>query len=443
MELKNVEKQEKSITALTIEISAEELETAKEQAYKKNGKRMTVPGFRKGKAPRKIIESLYGDGVFFEDALNICYPAAYDKAVAESGIKPVAPADVKISEMTEGGAVILECKVPVEPEVTLGEYKGLSVEKEEAKVLVADVKAELDRMAQRLARTQSVERAAKKDDTVVIDFEGFIGDEAFEGGKGENYDLKLGSGSFIPGFEEQLIGCKAGEEKDVVVTFPEEYHAPELAGKEATFKCTVHEVKETILPAIDDEFAKDVSETAETLEDLKKEVKDRLLAQKADTYERDYEEALLTAVIEGMQAEIPEAMIEVQLDNVMQDFGYRLQMQGMQLEQYAQMNGMEMGQFRSMFRPQADRQVKVRLALQKIVETEGLDVSEEEVDAKYQELASQYGMELDQVKKALPADTITGDMKLDKAIALIKDTSKPKKKTKKKADDAAEGESAE
>ena len=445
MELKKVEKLEKSITALTIEISAEELEAAKEQAFKKNGKRITVPGFRKGKAPRKVIESLYGDGVFFEDALNICYPKAYDAAIAESGIKPVAPADVQISEMTDAGAVVLECKVPVEPEVTLGEYKGLSVEKEEAKVLVADVKAELDRIAQRLARTQSVERAAKKGDTTVIDFEGFVDGVAFEGGKGENYDLKLGSGSFIPGFEDQLIGCKAGEEKDVVVTFPTEYHAAELAGKEATFKCTVHEVKETILPAIDDEFAKDVSETAETLDDLKKEVKERLLAQKSDMFERDYEEALLTAVIDGMQAEIPEAMIEVQLDNVMQDFGYRLQMQGMNLEQYAQMSGMEMGQFRAMFRPQAERQVKVRLALQKIVETEGLDVTAEEIDAKYQELASQYGMELEQVKKALPADTITGDMKLDKAIALIKDTSKPKKKTKKKAEDesAETAESAE
>ena len=268
MELKNVEKLEKSITALTIEISAAELETAKDQAFKKNGKKITVPGFRKGKAPRKVIEGLYGDGVFFEDALNICYPKAYEEALEKSGIKAVAPADVEISEMTESGAVVLICKVPVEPEVTLATTRGISlVEKEEAKVLVADVKAELDRMAQRLARTETVERAAKKNDTVVIDFEGFVDGTAFEGGKGENYDLKLGSGTFIPGFEDQLIGTKAGQEKDVVVTFPTEYHAPELAGKEATFKCTVHEVKEKIiLPAIDDEFAKDVSETAETVE---------------------------------------------------------------------------------------------------------------------------------------------------------------------------------
>ncbi|MBS5144679.1 MAG: trigger factor [Butyricicoccus pullicaecorum] len=442
MELKNVEKLEKSITALTIEISAAELEAAKDQAFKKNGKKITVPGFRKGKAPRKVIEGLYGDGVFFEDALNICYPKAYDEALEKSGIKAVAPADVELSEMTESGAVVIVCKVPVEPEVTLGDYKGISVEKEEAKVLVADVKAEIDRMAQRLARTETVERAAKKNDTVVIDFEGFVDGVAFEGGKGENYDLKLGSGTFIPGFEDQLIGTKAGQEKDVVVTFPTEYHAPELAGKEATFKCTVHEVKETIMPAIDDEFAKDVSETAETVEDLKKEVKERLLAQRTETFERDYEEALLTAVIDSMQAEIPEAMVEVQLDNVMQDFGYRLQMQGMQLDQYAKMNGMDMTQFRGMFRPQADRQVKVRLALQKIVELENLDVTEDEIEAKYKELAEQYGMEVEQVKKALPADSITSDMKLDKAVSLIKDNAKPKKKSKKKAEEKA-SESAE
>ena len=438
MELKNVEKLEKSIVALTIEISADELEAAKEQAYKKSRNRITVPGFRKGHAPRKIIENLYGDGVFFEDALNICYPKAYEEAVKQADIKAVAPADVNVSDMTDAGAVVLVCKVPVEPEVTLGEYKGLSVEKEEAKVLAADVKAELDRMAQRLARTQTVERAAKKNDTVNIDFEGFVDGTAFEGGKGENYELKLGSGTFIPGFEDQLIGTKAGDEKDVVVTFPEEYHAKELAGKEATFKVKVHEVKETITPAIDDEFAKDVSEKAETLDDLKKEVKERLLAQKSEVFERDYEEALLTAVIDGMQADIPEAMIEVQLDNVMQDFSYRLQMQGMKMDQYAKMSGMDMQQLRGMFRPQAERQVKVRLALQKIVETENIDVTEDEVAAKYKELAEQYGMQEEQVKKALPADTITSDMKLDKAIALIKDSAKPKKKTKKKAEAKAE-----
>ena len=371
MELKNVEKLEKSIVALTIEISADELEAAKEQAYKKSRNRITVPGFRKGHAPRKIIENLYGDGVFFEDALNICYPKAYEEAVKQADIKAVAPADVNVSDMTDAGAVVLVCKVPVEPEVTLGEYKGLSVEKEEAKVLAADVKAELDRMAQRLARTQTVERAAKKNDTVNIDFEGFVDGTAFEGGKGENYELKLGSGTFIPGFEDQLIGTKAGDEKDVVVTFPEEYHAKELAGKEAVFKCKVHKVEETILPELDDEFAKDVSDTCETLDDLKKEISDRLKKERQEAADRAFEDKLMDVVIEGMKADIPQAMVESQIDSFVQDFGYRLQMQGMTLEQYIKMTGTEMGAFRAMFRDQADRQVKTRLALEKVAEQIG------------------------------------------------------------------------
>ena len=242
MELKNVEKQEKSIVALTVEISAEEIDAAKEKAYKKNRKSITVPGFRKGKAPRKLIENLYGDGVFFEDALNICYPDVFEKAVAEAKIEPVAQADVEIQDMTETGAVVLLCKVPVEPEVTLAEYKGIEAERAEVKVMAADVKAELERMAQRFARTETVERAAKKNDTVSIDFEGFLDGVAFEGGKGENHPLKLGSGTFIPGFEDQLIGCKAGDEKDVVVTFPEDYGVSDLNGQEVTFTVTINGV---------------------------------------------------------------------------------------------------------------------------------------------------------------------------------------------------------
>ena len=436
MELKNVEKLEKSIVALTIEISADELEAAKEQAYKKSRNRITVPGFRKGHAPRKIIENLYGDGVFFEDALNICYPKAYEEAVKQADIKAVAPADVNVSDMTDAGAVVLVCKVPVEPEVTLGEYKGLSVEKEEAKVLAADVKAELDRMAQRLARTQTVERAAKKNDTVSIDFEGFVDGTAFEGGKGENYELKLGSGTFIPGFEDQLIGTKAGDEKDVVVTFPEEYHAKELAGKEATFKCKVHEVKETITPAIDDEFAKDVSEKAETLDDLKKEVKERLLAQKSEVFERDYEEALLTAVIDGMQADIPEAMIEVQLDNVMQDFSYRLQMQGANLDTYFKYTGSTMESLRESFRPGAERNVRTRLALEAVVKAENITPTEDEIEEEYRKIASGYNMDIQKVKDSIPLSGVTADICLNKALELIKANAvKPAKKEDKKESD--------
>ncbi|MCI8880089.1 MAG: trigger factor, partial [Clostridiaceae bacterium] len=271
MELKKTEKLEKSVVALTMEISAAEFEKAKNQAFKKAGRNIQVPGFRKGKAPRMLIEKMYGD-VFFEDALNIVYPDAMEKAVEESGIKPVGPADVELGEGAPEGGVVLIAKVPVEPEVTLGEYKGLAAEKASVSVPAKEVKEELERMAKRMARVENVERKAKKGDTVTIDFEGFIDGVPFDGGKGENHDLELGSGSFIPGFEDQLIGCKPGDEKDVEVTFPEEYHAEELKGKPAVFKCTVHAVKQTILPEMDDEFAKDVSETAETIDDLKKEI---------------------------------------------------------------------------------------------------------------------------------------------------------------------------
>lgn len=428
MELKNVEKQEKSIIALTVEISAEEIDAAKEKAYKKNRKSISVPGFRKGKAPRKLIENLYGDGVFFEDALNICYPEVFEKAVTEAKIEPVAQADVEIQDMTEGGAVVLLCKVPVEPEVTLGEYKGVEAERAEVKVMAADVKAELDRMAQRFARTETVERAAKKNDTVNIDFEGFLDGVAFEGGKGENHPLKLGSGTFIPGFEDQLIGCKAGDEKDVVVTFPEDYTAEDLAGKEAVFKCKVHTVQETITPAIDDEFAKDVSETAETLADLKKEVKERLTKSKNDAADREFEQNIIDKVVEGMQADIPDAMIEQQIDTIVRDFEYRLQMQRMNIEGYLQATGTDMATFRGMFREQAEKQVKGRLALKKVAALENIEITDEELEAEFKKIADQYGMEVEQVKKAMPAEAVSADLKVDRAIAVLKDNAKAVKK---------------
>lgn len=443
MELKNVEEQEKSIVALTIEISAEEMEAAKDKAYKKNRNRISVPGFRKGKAPRKLIENLYGDGVFFEDAINICYPEVYDKALEKSGVKAVAPADVDVTDVSDDGVITLVCKVPVQPEVTLGEYKGISVEKEDAKVSAAEVKDELERMSQRFARTESVERAAKQGDTVIIDFEGFVDGVAFEGGKGENHSLKLGSGSFIPGFEDQLVGVKADEEKDVLVTFPEEYHANELAGKQATFKCKVHTVQETILPAIDDEFAKDVSETAETLDDLKKEIKERLLKNKTATVDRDYEQKLIDAVVENMQAEIPDAMIEQQIDTIVRDFEYRLQMQGLQMKNYLEMGNMSMAQMRGMFREQAEKQVKGRLALAKVAEVENIEIDDEAKEAEFQKMAEQYKMDVEQVKKVLPVDAMVADMKMDRAIAFIKDNAKPKKKSRKKAaGETAENETA-
>ena len=411
MELKNTEKQEHSVVALTIEITKAEFEAAKDKAFKKTGKNITVPGFRKGKAPRKMIEKLYGEGVFFEEAFNIIYPDAMEMAVEKSGIKPVGRADVDLGDPAEEGGLTIIAKVPVEPEVELGEYKGIEVEKETVKVLQADVKAELNRMAQRNARTETVERKAKKNDTVDIDFEGFVDGVPFEGGKAEHHELTLGSGAFIPGFEDQLIGCKAGDEKDVVVTFPEEYHAKELAGKEATFKCKVHKVEETILPEIDDEFAKDVSDTCETLDDLKKEITERLKAERQEAADNAFEEKVLDAVIDGMKADIPAAMIDAQVDTIVQDFGYRLQMQGMGLEQYLKMTGTEMGAFRAMFKDQAERQVKTRLALQKVVELEGITVSDKELEEEYAKMAEQYKMEVEKVKAIVSKEALEGDLR--------------------------------
>ena len=433
MELKNTEKQEHSVVALTIEITKAEFEAAKDKAFKKTGKNITVPGFRKGKAPRKMIEKLYGEGVFFEEAFNIIYPDAMEMAVEKSGIKPVGRADVDLGDPAEEGGLTIIAKVPVEPEVELGEYKGIEVEKETVKVLQADVKAELNRMAQRNARTETVERKAKKNDTVDIDFEGFVDGVPFEGGKAEHHELTLGSGAFIPGFEDQLIGCKAGDEKDVVVTFPEEYHAKELAGKEATFKCKVHKVEETILPEIDDEFAKDVSDTCETLDDLKKEITERLKAERQEAADNAFEEKVLDAVIAGMKADIPAAMIDAQVDTIVQDFGYRLQMQGMGLEQYLKMTGTEMGAFRAMFKDQAERQVKTRLALQKVVELEGITVSDKELEEEYAKMAEQYKMEVEKVKAIVSKEALEGDLKISNALEFIKKNAKVKKAAKKKA----------
>lgn len=438
MELKNVEKQEKSIVELTIAVSAAEVEAGKQAAFKKNGKKMTVPGFRKGKAPRALIEKLYGEGVFLEDAINISYPEAYDKAVKEAAIEAIGPADIEMKEILEDGGYVFFARVPVQPEVAVSEYKGIEVEQDEVKVLAADVKAELERMAQRVARTETVERAAKKDDTVVIDFEGSIDGVPFEGGKGENHSLVLGSGSFIPGFEDQLIGAKADDEVDVTVDFPADYHAEELAGKAAVFKCKVHTVQETVLPKIDDEFAKDVSETSETLDDLKKEVKERLTATRQEEADRQIEEQLLDAVVASLAADIPEVMVDNQIDTIVQDFAYRLQMQGMNVERYLQMTGMDSVAFRGMFREQADRQVKVRLALEKVADMENIEIDDATVAEEYTKLAENYGIDEEKVKSLVNAEALRGDLRISKALEVVKENAKITKKkaaAKKKSDD--------
>ncbi len=418
MQLKGIEKKEKNQVELTIEVGKEEFEKAMEQAYRKNVGRMSVPGFRKGKAPRKIIEKLYGEGVFFEDAVNMCYPEAYDKAVEESKIQPVDHPQIMVDDISPEGFTF-KATVTVKPEVKIEGYKGLTVEKGRVSVTEKDVKEELSRMVDRNARLVTVEREAKDGDTVVFDFEGFVDDKPFEGGKAENYTLGIGSGMFIPGFESQMVGKKVDEPFDVNVTFPEEYQAKELAGKPAVFKCLIHEVKETQKPELDDEFAKDVSEF-DTLDELKADLKTKIREQKEKAAENEYDEKLIDAMLEHFEADIPEVMIEAQIDRIVEDFGYRLSMQGVTLDMYLKMNDMSMDAFRKLFREQAEKQVKVRLALEEIAKLENMEVTEEEMEKEYARLAEQNKIDVERVKQLLPAQSLKDDLLIQKAVELIK-----------------------
>ena len=437
---------------LEISVGAEEFQKAVDAAFKKNIKRMTVPGFRRGKAPRKMIEKLYGEGVFFEDAVNATYPAAYDAAVEEKGLEPVDRASIEVKEVTKDGYTFV-ATVAVKPEVSIEGYKGLAVEKHVHEVTDAEVEAELSRQQQQNARVLTVEdRAAQNGDTAVIDFEGFVDGAAFEGGKGEKYPLELGSGSFIPGFEEQVVGHKPGEEFEVEVSFPEDYHAEELKGKAATFKCTLHELKTKELPALDDEFAKDVSEF-DTLEELRADLRKKAQQQHDEQSETEMENKLMEAVCEKLVADIPQCMYDSRIDEMLRDFDYRLQSQGMNLQTYLQYTGMDMDAFRKTFQPQAESQVKTRLALEKIVELEGIKPSDEEIAAEYEKIAKQYNMEADKVKGFLPEKDITLNLAMNKAIDLVRESAvvteqkdepaaaeaeKPKKPRAKKAKAAEE-----
>ena len=439
MQLKGIEKKEKNQVELTIEVSKEEFEKAMEQAYRKNVGRMSVPGFRKGKAPRKIIEKMYGEGVFFEDAVNMCYPEAYDNAVEESKIQPVDHPQIMVDDISPEGFTF-KATVTVKPEVKIEGYKGLTVEKGRVSVTEKDVKEELSRMVDRNARLVTVEREVKDGDTVVFDFEGFVDDKPFEGGKAENYTLGIGSGMFIPGFESQMVGKKVDEPFDVNVTFPEEYQAKELAGKPAVFKCLIHEVKETQKPELDDEFAKDVSEF-DTLDELKADLKTKIREQKEKAAENEYDEKLIDAMLEHFEADIPEVMIEAQIDRIVEDFGYRLSMQGVTLDMYLKMNDMSMESFRKLFREQGEKQVKVRLALEEIAKLENMEVSEEELEKEFASLAEQNKIDVERVKQLLPAQSLKDDLLTQKAVELIKSTAKkPAKKTAKKAEKTEEKE---
>ena len=420
MNLVKSEKLEKSMHELQFSLDAETFKAAIEKAYKREGKKYNVPGFRKGHAPRAVIEKMYGADIFHYDAINDLFPEAYEAAVVESGIQPVGrpEADV-VSESLEDG-VVLKVTVAVKPEIKVGNYTGLKAVKKVNTVDDADVEAELVRMQNRNGRIITREGKAENGDPVDMDFEGFVDGVAFEGGKAEHYSLVLGSGSFIPGFEDQLIGHEAGEEFDVNVTFPEEYQAKELVGKPAVFKIKLHEVKTKELPALDDEFAKDVSEY-DTLDELKASIRKGMEEQNEKQAALAVENDLVDQVIATIEGDIPEAMYEARMDEAVRDFEYRLAQQGLKLDMYLQYMGQTMESFRASFREQAEKQVKIRLALEAVAAAEQIVASDEELEAELQRVADNYKMELAKVKELVNADEVKKDLAVNKAIDFIRD----------------------
>lgn len=437
MSLKEAKKVDTNRYELEITIDGQAFSDAITKVYKKNGKNISVPGFRKGKAPLALVEQYYGESVFYEDALNLLYADALEAAAEEAGVEIVDDKmDFDLVSISKADGVDFKVTLTVVPDVELGEYKGLKAERVTPVVTDEEVDAELNQMANRNARMVAVEdRAAENGDITVIDFEGFVDDVAFEGGKGESYSLTLGSGQFIPGFEEQVAGHNVGEEFDVNVTFPEDYQAEDLKGKAAVFKVKLHEIKKRELPAIDDEFAKDVSEF-ETLAEFKEDIKKHQLEHKTRHADEDVENTLVDAIVDSMKAEIPEAMIENRCNQTLQDFAYRLQMQGMNLDTYLQYTGSTADEFKASFRPQAEKQVKMRLALEKIVKLENIEVSDEDVDAEIKKMAESYGVSEEQVKSAVPVKEMKKDLAVTKALELVKSSAvvtDVEKKTEKKA----------
>lgn len=437
--LKSANKTETNIYTLEVAVSAEDFKAAVLKAYNKQKNKIQLPGFRKGKAPLAMIEKFYGKEVFYEDALDIVYPETVGAAIEEAGINPVAaPHDVEVTKMDETG-VEITLKITVMPEITIDGYKGIEADKGDASVTADDVKKELASMQERNSRTVTVEdaRKAKKNDIAVIDFEGFVDGVAFDGGKGENFDLTLGSGQFIPGFEDQVIGKKAGEEFDVNVTFPTEY-APELAGKDATFKVKLHELKVKELPALDDEFAKDVSEY-DTLAELKKSIKADLVKTKTEQINREFESAVLEKVVELVEGEIPEVMYDNKLEDDVKDYEQRLAQQGIGLDMYLQYMGMDKDAFKESMRGNAVKQVKLQLAIDKIAELEKIEATDEDADAKIQEMADMYQMEAEQIKKFVRIEDVKKDVVGQKTVDFLVANAKavvaekPKKTTKKAA----------
>ena len=430
-----VEKLEKNMAKLTIEVSAEDLDKAMEKAYQKQKSRISLPGFRKGKAPRKMIESMYGKGVFMEDAVNSLVPQEYTKALGECDLEIVSQPEINVTQMEPGKALIFTADVAVKPEVTLGDYKGVEVPKSEIAVTDEEVDAEVKKEQDKNARTVAVEdRAAANGDITTIDFEGFVDGEAFEGGKGTDYPLTLGSGSFIPGFEDQLVGAKAGDHVEVKVTFPEEYQAKELAGKEAVFQCDVKKVEAKELPELDDDFAKDVSEF-DTLAEYKEHVKTNLEDKKADEAKRAKEDAAVDKAIENAQMDIPEAMLMTQCRQMLDDFSRRMQSQGLSMDQYFQFTGMTADKMMDELRPQAEKRIKTRLVLEAIAKAENIEITDEKLDEEIAKMAEAYQMEADKVKELLGeqgAKQVKEDICVRKAADFIVDNAKEAKAAAKK-----------
>ena len=419
MNVKSIDRNGNEATVV-VEIDKELMETGVNKAYMKARKSIQIPGFRKGKAPRKMIEAMYGAHVFYEDGLEEIFPEVYDFAVAKQEFKAIGRPSLTDMQIGDDGIVTLTLTTEVYPEVTLGQYKGLEVEKAEVTVSDAQVQAELDRMAQNVASTETVERAAQMGDTANIDFEGFDNGVPFDGGKGNDFDLKLGSGQFVPGFEEQVVGMTAGEEKDIDITFPEDYHA-DLAGKPVVFHVKLNKVTVTNVPEQDDEFAKDVSEF-DTLEALKEDIRAKALEQAQKQADSAFEQAAVEKAAENTTVDMPKALIEAELDTQMERFAYQLQMSGYSMEQYAKMMGGDVNTMRNAFRPAAEKQAKISVTLEKIVEVEGLSVTDEEIEAEFKSLAEQYQLELDKVKEMVPMGELTGSLTSRKAIKVITDS---------------------
>lgn len=423
------EKQEGNKGVLTFEVTTEEFDQALDQAFKKVSKDVQVPGFRKGKIPRGIFEKRFGVESLYQDAVDIVLPGAYSKAVDEAEIFPIAQPSIDIDQIEKGQPLVFTAEVEVKPEVKLGEYKGLEVEEKSVEVTDEDVEQEIENLRERQAELVVKEDSEIVDgDTAVIDFEGFKDGEAFEGGQGENHSLEIGSGQFIPGFEEQLIGKKAGDETEVKVTFPEEYHAEDLAGQEAVFKVKIHEVKAKELPELDDEFAKDVDEDVETLDELKAKKREELETNKKQQAENEKREELLQQASDNIEVEIPEAMVDTEVNQMVREFEQQLQMQGMTLEMYSQFSGQDEDALKEQMRADAEKRVKTNLTLEAIAEAEDLKATEEDIDAELEKMGSMYGVEKEQLVQMLggSTETLENDLKMRAAIDFLAENSKTK-----------------